>query len=115
MAEPPTNIDGPRLDLSLRLRTARADGSAVRVLEFTHAEGGELPAFEAGAHLLVEAGPGVVRSYSLCNAPGEPGRYELGVLLEEPSRGALNRPRLCRTEILRPHNSFGGEFVDPGE
>jgi hypothetical protein len=35
--------------------------------------------------------------------------------VEDPSGGALNRPRLCRTEIFCSYNSFGGEFVDPGE
>ena len=110
MAEPPTGMDVPRLDLPLRLQTAHADGLAVRVLEFAHAEGGELPAFEAGAHLLVETGPGVVRSYSLCNAPGEPGRYQLGVLLEGASRGgslamhALEPGALVRTSA--PRNAF---------
>ena len=110
MAEPPTSRDGPRLDLALRLRTARADGLAVRILEFMLAEGGELPAFEAGAHLLVETGAGVVRSYSLCNAPGEPGRYELGVLLEQSSRGgslamhALQPGQVVRTSA--PRNAF---------
>src|SRR5439155_13885974 len=35
--------------------------------------------------------------------------------LENPSRDALSRSRLCWIEILRPHNSFGSEFVEPGE
>lgn len=110
MAEPPTGREVPRLDLSLRLQTARADGLAVRLLEFTHAEGGELPAFEAGAHLLVETGPGVVRSYSLCNAPGKPGRYQLGVLLEEACRGgSLAMHALQPGQVVRisaPRNAF---------
>jgi vanillate monooxygenase ferredoxin subunit len=110
MATPTTGTEAPRLDLPLRLQTARTDGLAVRILEFTHAEGGELPAFEAGAHLLVEAAPGVVRSYSLCNAPGNPERYQLGVLLEEPSRGgslamhALRPGQVIRTSV--PRNAF---------
>ena len=35
--------------------------------------------------------------------------------VEDPSGGALNRSRLCRIEIFRPHYSFGGKFVEPGE
>ena len=35
--------------------------------------------------------------------------------VEDPPGGALNRSRFCRIEIFRPHYSFGGEFVDPGE
>src|SRR6266496_3072281 len=35
--------------------------------------------------------------------------------VEDPSGGTLNRSRLCRIEIFRPHYSFGGQFVEPGE
>ena len=35
--------------------------------------------------------------------------------VEHPSGGALNRSRLYRIEIFRPHYSFGGKFVNPGE
>lgn len=110
MAEAPIGTDGPWMELPLRLQTARADGSAVRILEFTHADGAELPPFEAGAHLLVETSHGVVRSYSLCNAPGKPRRYQLGVLLEQASRGGslamhmLQPGQVVRTS--RPRNAF---------
>lgn len=110
MAEPLTGIEALRLDLPLRLRTAREDGLGVRILEFTHADGGDLPAFEAGAHLLVDAGMGMVRSYSLCNAPSEFGRYELGVLLEASSRGgSLAMHALQPDQVVRasaPRNAF---------
>ena len=86
MVEPPTSMNGQQLDLPLRLRATHEDGMAVRVLEFTHAEHAP-PPFEAGAHVFVETGPGVVHSYSLCNAPGEPEYYELGALNEPSSRG----------------------------
>jgi hypothetical protein len=35
--------------------------------------------------------------------------------IEDPPGGALNRSRPYRIEIFRPHYSFGGEFVEPGE
>src|SRR6266480_191632 len=35
--------------------------------------------------------------------------------VEDLSGGTLNRSRLCRIEIFRPHYSFGGQFVEPGE
>jgi vanillate O-demethylase ferredoxin subunit len=110
MAEPSTGPDGSRLGLPLKLRSARADGLDVRVLEFIHADGGELPAFDAGAHLLIETSPGTVRSYSLCNAPGKPGYYELGVLKEPSSRGgSVTMHGLRPGQVVRssaPRNAF---------
>lgn len=117
MVEPPTNMNVQQLDLPLRLRATREDGLAVRVLEFTHAEDEKLPPFEAGAHLLVETGPGVIRSYSLCNAPGAPEYYELGVLNEPSSRGgsvamhALLPGQVVRTST--PRNAFALEESAP--
>jgi hypothetical protein len=35
--------------------------------------------------------------------------------VENPSGGTLNRSRLCRLEIFRPHYSFRGKFVNPGK
>lgn len=46
-----------------------------------------LPAFTAGAHLDVHVAPGLIRQYSLCNDPAEPGRYRIAVLREPASRG----------------------------
>lgn len=111
MAEPSTGPDGSRLDLPLQLRSARADGLDVRILEFVHADGDELPPFDAGAHLLIETSPGTIRSYSLCNAPGKPACYELGVLKEAASRGgSLAMHALKPGQVVRssaPRNAFG--------
>lgn len=59
------------------------------IVSFTLArpDGMPLPPFEAGAHIDVELGAGLVRQYSLCNAPGERHRYRIGVLREGASRG----------------------------
>lgn len=45
------------------------------------------PLFEAGAHIDLHLPGGVVRSYSLHNAPGEANRYAIGVLNDNASRG----------------------------
>jgi vanillate O-demethylase ferredoxin subunit len=50
-------------------------------------DGQPLPPFEAGAHIDVEAGPGLVRQYSLCGDPQDCSRYLIGVLREVASRG----------------------------
>src|SRR4029450_5406401 len=35
--------------------------------------------------------------------------------VENPTRSALERSRPCRIQIFRPHYSFRGKFVNPGE
>ncbi len=52
------------------------------------ADGAALPVFTAGAHVDVEVAPGLVRQYSLCNAPSaSTRRYRIAVLRERESRG----------------------------
>lgn len=78
--------------------------------ELARADGMALPAFSAGAHIDVHVGDGLVRQYSLCNAPGERHRYVIGVLREAGSRGgsiamhALAEGQLL--EISEPKNHF---------
>jgi vanillate O-demethylase ferredoxin subunit len=55
--------------------------------ELCLANGEPLPAFTAGAHVDVHLPSGVVRQYSLCNAPQERHRYLIGVLKDPSSRG----------------------------
>jgi vanillate O-demethylase ferredoxin subunit len=62
-----------------------ADG--ICSFELCLANGELLPAFTAGAHVDVHLPSGVVRQYSLCNAPQERHRYLIGVLKDPSSRG----------------------------
>lgn len=55
--------------------------------ELVDPEGGELPPFEAGAHVTVETPSGARRTYSLSNDPAETQRYVLGVKQERSGRG----------------------------
>lgn len=55
--------------------------------ELQSADGGELPAFSAGAHIDVHLANGLVRQYSLCNHPKERHRYLIAVLRDSQSRG----------------------------
>ena len=85
---------------------------AERVASFmlVRADGAELPAFSAGSHIGVEVKAGVIRQYSLCNAPWERHRYLIGVLHEEQGRGGsqamheLEEGALLR--ISEPRNLF---------
>jgi vanillate O-demethylase ferredoxin subunit len=74
---------------TLSVRVARKTQEALDIcsLELVAADGGALPAFSAGAHLDVHLGGGLMRQYSLCNAPGETHRYLIAVLRDAASRG----------------------------
>ncbi len=75
------------------------------------ADGEPLPAFTAGAHIDVLTPSGATRQYSLCNAPHEINRYEIGVLRAQDSRGGSKsmhealRPG-ATLEISPPRNHF---------
>lgn len=73
--------------LDLMIRGLRLEAPGILGLELVAADGSPLPAFEAGAHLDLHLPGGLVRPYSLCNAPGETHRYCLAVLLDPASRG----------------------------
>lgn len=77
----------PRLDMDLRLAARREEADGILSFELVHPEGRLLPPFEAGAHILVQTSPGIVRAYSLCNDPSERHRYLIGVLRAPDSRG----------------------------
>jgi vanillate O-demethylase ferredoxin subunit len=55
--------------------------------ELVQVNGAPLPSFTAGAHIDVHIGNGLIRQYSLCNAPHETHRYVIGVLRDPNSRG----------------------------
>jgi vanillate O-demethylase ferredoxin subunit len=87
-----------------------ADHGEVRVLELAAVDGSPLPAYEAGAHVDVTLGNGMVRQYSLCcRAPS--GMYRLGVKREPQSRGGsawLHEAARVGTRLVlgRPRNAF---------
>ena len=51
------------------------------------ADGGALPAFEAGAHIDVHVPGGLVRQYSLYEPADGRRQYHIGVLRDAQSRG----------------------------
>jgi tetrachlorobenzoquinone reductase len=97
--------------MSLRVSAARCEARDVLVLELRDAQGRELPAFSAGAHLEVHLANGLVRHYSLCNDPAERDRYCLGVGLARDSRGGSRflheQVRVGATlSVSSPRNNF---------
>ena len=82
----------------------------VRSLELVAADGQPLQAFEAGAHIDVHLGDGLIRQYSLINTTGTDGSYRIAVKLEPNSRGGSERMhRLAEGSALTvslPRNNF---------
>ncbi len=81
-------VPKPKVSQELKLSvTDVADQTpAIKSFELRSPDGGDLPAFEAGAHIDVVTASGR-RSYSLANDPSERDRYLLGVLRETDGRG----------------------------
>ncbi|MDD0814314.1 PDR/VanB family oxidoreductase [Curvibacter sp. HBC28] len=73
--------------LTVRLARKSAETEHICRLELEPLPGQSLPTFTPGAHLDLHLAPGLVRPYSLVNAPEEGGVYRLGVLLDPASRG----------------------------
>lgn len=65
----------------------RYEADGVVSVELRPTGGGEFPSFDAGAHIDLHLGNGLVRNYSLLNRPGETHRYVIGVLRDRASRG----------------------------
>lgn len=103
---------------AMPLRIARiADvAEGTRSFELVRADGAELPAFTAGAHVSVRVPNGEWRKYSLCGDPAERGRYVIAVKREAGGRGGsvslVDQAR--EGDILPvspPDNAF--ELVEP--
>ena len=73
------------IDVKVLAKRQAAEG--VALFELAAPDGADLPPFTAGAHVDVHLGDGLVRQYSLCNAPHERHRYQIAVLHTPDSRG----------------------------
>lgn len=101
--------------LTLRVDQKWSEATDIYSFELVDPEGGDLPPFTAGSHVDVEARPGVVRQYSLCNNPQSRDRYQIAVLRESQSRGGsaamagdVRQGTLIR--VSEPRNHFA---LDP--
>jgi ferredoxin-NADP reductase len=73
-------------EIQLKVAQVRSLTPNIKMFEFTAADGGELPPFEAGAHIDIKTAHGL-RSYSLANDPKERHRYVTAVLREHSGKG----------------------------
>ncbi|AJE98442.1 PDR/VanB family oxidoreductase [Pandoraea apista] len=96
--------------MKVRLANKRDVATDICEFELVSVDGSALPAFTAGAHIDVHVADGLVRQYSLCNAPGETHRYCLGVLRDPASRGGSEGMHALTVgttlEISAPRNHF---------
>jgi len=97
--------------LSLRVRQVRFEGVGIHSYELVDPDGGELPPFEAGAHIDVHLPDDVVRQYSISSDPAQRHHYVIGVLRDEQGRGGskavhagLHVQDIVRTSL--PRNNF---------
>ncbi|WP_029047563.1 PDR/VanB family oxidoreductase [Cupriavidus sp. amp6] len=75
---------------TLRVRVGRVEPLADGIKRFTlqPCDGGALPAFSSGSHVVVHMDSGRLRNaYSLTSALDNPAHYQIAVRLEEASRG----------------------------
>ena len=97
------------IEVKVASKTNEANG--ICSYELVPTSGGELPAFEAGAHVDVHLPDNLIRQYSLCNPPIETHRYQIGVLRDAGSRGGSEamHDRIDVGTVLRisaPKNHF---------
>ncbi|MEP1188449.1 MAG: 4Fe-4S double cluster binding domain-containing protein [Roseibium sp.] len=79
--------------------------------EFRAVDGGDLPAWEAGAHLDIVVAPEFLRQYSMSGNPADRSVYQIGVLREDMGRGGSKLLHRIFSEgrkifVSRPINHF---------
>ncbi|TQK01121.1 PDR/VanB family oxidoreductase [Herbaspirillum sp. SJZ107] len=73
--------------MQLRIASATDAANGIRTFELVAQDGTELPPFTAGSHVSVRAPNGMLRKYSLCNDPNDPGRYVITVKRDANGQG----------------------------
>lgn len=101
--------DSPWLDVVIGKRSDVA--TDIIGLELQSADGSELPAYDAGAHVDVYVRSGLIRQYSLTGDPADRSKYRLGILLDPKSRGGSTAIHTQfqqghKIRIGRPRNNF---------
>ncbi|ROS38441.1 PDR/VanB family oxidoreductase [Amycolatopsis thermoflava] len=102
-----------RAELELETVIERRDTIADGVVELTlrHPDRAPMPSWEAGAHIDLVLGNGLVRQYSLCGSPADRETLRVAVLREPASRGGSSyvHDELTAGNHVRirgPRNSF---------
>jgi vanillate O-demethylase ferredoxin subunit len=96
--------------MRLRIRSITYLAERINGYELVDQDGRDLPRFEAGAHISVQLGDGLVRDFSLWNDPAEHARYCIAVLREADGRASRELHERVRVgdivEASNPRNNF---------
>lgn len=97
--------------LQVKVKRKYLEAKDICVLEMVSLTGLPLPRFSAGSHVDIYLPNGLIRQYSLCNAPHETHRYVIAVKKDPASRGGSNaiHEELSEGQSVRiglPRNSF---------
>ena len=108
-AKPDEDAPPPVFPVIVTKRNDVADD--VVLFELSAEDGGDLPPWEAGAHIDVVIAPEYQRQYSLAGDPADRSKYVLGILCEHEGRGgSLLMTRIFkegrRVFISEPRNHF---------
>ncbi len=79
------DTDSPVIHVEITL--AEVMGTGLTKYEFRPVGGGDLPEWQAGAHLDIVVAPEFLRQYSMSGDPADRSKYQIGVLLEDEGRG----------------------------
>lgn len=104
-----TDSSAKLIEVVVSAVTSAAHG--IGAWELRRPDAGELPAFTAGAHIDLHLANGLMRSYSLCNAPQERHRYVVAINKDAQSRGGSsyihqNVKVGDRIPVSAPRNNF---------
>jgi len=96
--------------MQLRVRSITYLAEAINGYELVDPRGRDLPRFDAGSHIAVRLGGGLLRDYSLCNDPAERRRYCIAVLRERDGEGSRQLHETVHVgdpvEVSLPRNNF---------
>ncbi|MGY2747507.1 PDR/VanB family oxidoreductase [Arthrobacter sp. UYCu723] len=101
----------PAVEGGLHLEVTNVSLQTESIISITLAaqEGGRLPSYVPGSHLVVQYGSGV-NAYSLTGSGNAPSEYNISVLrVEEGAGGSMAMHRLCvgdRVHVSRPRSAF---------
>ena len=73
--------------MNVIISAIRHSGAGIRIFELRACQDDALPSYQAGAHIDVTLGNGLVRQYSLCCNQPSPEHYRIAVKQEPQSRG----------------------------
>jgi len=102
---------GQAAPIRMRVNQMRYEAESVLSVELVPMEQSQLPAFSAGAHIDVDLGEGISRSYSLINSQSETSRYAIAVNRNPQSRGGSRLVHESlrvgdKVSIRPPRNNF---------